>query len=87
MCLWCSKESSYSDGSFEYPQRMFWMRNEKKIDFQSALLTGGLIFPVIIQYPSRNQNILRYDTDKGINDVSINNHTNKKIEFDINLVQ
>ena len=32
MCFGCSKESSQWDGSFEYPQHMFWLRN-KKIDF------------------------------------------------------
>ena len=25
----CSKELSHEDGSFEYPQHMFWLRNEK----------------------------------------------------------
>ena len=25
-----SKEPPHWDGSFEYPQRMFWLRNEKK---------------------------------------------------------
>ena len=29
MCFGCSKEPSHLDGSFEYPQHMFWMRNEK----------------------------------------------------------
>ena len=29
MCFWCSKELSYRDGSFEYPQHMFWLRNKK----------------------------------------------------------
>ena len=28
MCLGCSKELSHWDGSFEYPQHMFWMRNK-----------------------------------------------------------
>ena len=28
----CSKELSHGDGSFEYPQHMFWLRN-KKIKF------------------------------------------------------
>ena len=28
----CSKEPSHRDGSFEYPQHMFWLRN-KKINF------------------------------------------------------
>ena len=27
----CSKEPSHRDGSFEYPQRMFWLRNRKNI--------------------------------------------------------
>ena len=25
----CSKEPSHRDGSFEYPQNMFWLRNKK----------------------------------------------------------
>ena len=41
MCLGCSKEPSHRDGSFEYPQHMFWLRN-KKIIFQKCLLAGGL---------------------------------------------
>ena len=41
MCFVCSKEPSHGDGSFEYPQRMFWLRN-KKINFSYALLSGGL---------------------------------------------
>ena len=34
------------DGSFEYPQHMFWLRN-KKITFSYALLSGGLIIRTI----------------------------------------
>ena len=41
MCFVCSKEPSHGDGSFEYPQHMFWLRN-KKINFSNALLSGGL---------------------------------------------
>ena len=33
MCFGCSKEPSHRDGSFEYPQHMFLLRN-KKINFQ-----------------------------------------------------
>ena len=31
ICFGCSKEPSHWDGSFEYPQHMFWLRNKKKI--------------------------------------------------------
>ena len=37
MCLGCSKESAHRDGSFEYPQHMFWFR-DKKIYFQLCTL-------------------------------------------------
>ena len=37
MCFGCSKEPSHWDGSFEYPQHLFWFRN-KKINFQSRNL-------------------------------------------------
>ena len=33
MCFGYSKEPSHRDGSFEYPQHMFWLRN-KKNNFQ-----------------------------------------------------
>ena len=29
MCFGCSKEPSHRDGSFEYPQYKFWMRNKE----------------------------------------------------------
>ena len=29
ICLGCSKELSHRDGSFEYPQHMFWLRNNR----------------------------------------------------------
>ena len=28
-CFGCSKEPSHRDGSFEYPQHMFWLRIKK----------------------------------------------------------
>ena len=37
MCFVCSKETSIPDGSFEYPQHMFWLRN-KKNNFQVRTL-------------------------------------------------
>ena len=30
MCFGCSKEPSHLDGSFEFPQPMFWLRNKIK---------------------------------------------------------
>ena len=33
ICFWCLKEPYHLDGSFEYPQHMFWLRNKKKIYF------------------------------------------------------
>ena len=42
MCFGCLKELSHCDGSFEYPQCMFWLRN-KKIVFSQPLLSWGLL--------------------------------------------
>ena len=46
MCFGCSKERSYRDGSFEYPQHMFWLRNKKNNfvthSYLGAWLAGGL---------------------------------------------
>ena len=41
ICFGCLNEQSHRDGSFEYPQHMFWLRN-KKIIFSYTLLTKGL---------------------------------------------
>ena len=30
MCFGYSKEPSHRDGSFEYPQHMYWLRSKKK---------------------------------------------------------
>ena len=40
MSFGCSKESSHWDGSFEYPQHMFWLRNKKNY-FQLHTLIWG----------------------------------------------
>ena len=45
MCFGCSKEPSHRDGSFEYPQHMFWLRNKKKKNFSYTLVyecEGGI---------------------------------------------
>ena len=44
ICFECSKEPSHRDGSFEYPQHMFWLRN-KKVNFQLRSLIWG---PVLL---------------------------------------
>ena len=41
----CSKEPSHLDSSFEYPQHLFWLRNEK-IKFSLRFLTGPLVEPL-----------------------------------------
>ena len=40
MCFRCSKEPSHQEGSFEYPQHMFWLRN-KKNNFQLRTFIWG----------------------------------------------
>ena len=40
ICFGCSKESSHEDGSYEYQQHIFWLRN-KKNNFQVRTLTWG----------------------------------------------
>ena len=47
LCYGCSKEPSHKDGSFEYPQHMFWLRN-KKNNFQLHTLILG---PYVIYNP------------------------------------
>ena len=38
ICFGCSKEPSHRDGSFEYPQHMFWLRNKKNNFLVSTLI-------------------------------------------------
>ena len=58
MCFGCSKEPSHRDGSFEYPQHMFWLRN-KKNNFQLHSLIWG---------PELSTN-LSYDTKMTLNEI------------------
>ena len=46
MCFRFSKEPSHRDGSFEYPQHMFWLRNKKKNNFQLLTLIWGPDVPI-----------------------------------------
>ena len=43
MCFGCSKEPFSRDGSFEYPQPIFWLRNMKN-NFQLPTLVWGPVF-------------------------------------------
>ena len=36
----CSKEPSHRDGSFEFPQHMFWLRNKKNNVLLCTLIWG-----------------------------------------------
>ena len=38
ICFGCSKEKSHGDGSFEYPQHMFSLRNKKIIILVCTLI-------------------------------------------------
>ena len=38
ICCGCSKERSQQEGSFEYPQHMFWLRKKKSIFFITILI-------------------------------------------------
>ena len=40
ICFGCSKEPSHQDGSFEYPQHMFWLRNKKNNFYLRTLIWG-----------------------------------------------
>ena len=40
MCFGYSKEPSHQDGSFKYPQHMFWLRNNKN-NFQVRTFIWG----------------------------------------------
>ena len=40
MCFGCSKELSHRDGSFEYPQHMFWLSNKKNNFLLHTLIWG-----------------------------------------------
>ena len=42
ICFGCSKDPPHRDGSFEYPQHMFWLKN-KNFLLWNALLTKGLV--------------------------------------------
>ena len=49
ICFWCSKEPSQRDGSFEYPQHMFWLKKKENDFFWYTLLTKVLQDDFIFQ--------------------------------------
>ena len=64
MCFGCSKEPSHGDGSFEYPQNMFWLRN-KENNFQLHTLMWWpeiekrmniLLFGLLLNVPVNSYN-------------------------------
>ena len=57
MCFGCSKEPSHRDGSFEYPQHMFWLRN-KKNNFQLGTLIWRPAITKILEKEKHNITIL-----------------------------
>ena len=46
-CLGCSKEPSHSDGTFEHPKHMFWLRNKYKL---CTLYASNPILHICIKY-------------------------------------
>ena len=54
MCFGCTKEQSHGDGSFEYPQHMFWLRNKKKMIISFTLLSGGLTKSPFFIFQNKN---------------------------------
>ena len=57
MYFGCSKEPSHWDGSFEYPQHMFWLRIEKNTNQWPSVLSGGLGYA---PYTNQKQKFCRH---------------------------
>ena len=57
ICFGCSKELSHLDGSFEYPQHMFWLRDKKNIFLLHSLIWGPGVLKRTVSYvvgPQKN---------------------------------
>ena len=50
VCFGCSKEPSHRDGSFEYPQHMFWVRNKETIFQLRSLIWSPVIAHSFIKF-------------------------------------
>ena len=64
MCLGCSKEPSHRDGSFEYPQHMFWLRNKKKFQFPTWDRKHKLLFSEFWAFHSLSRINIQIHTNK-----------------------
>ena len=56
MCFGCSKEPSHRDGSFEYPQHMFWLRKKNSVTHfylgaWSGFLSSAFSSANVLRYP------------------------------------
>ena len=58
ICFGCSKEPSDQDGSFEYPQHMFWFRNKKKKICQNGKILGNSIMVGVTHCIDKVSNIV-----------------------------
>ena len=61
MCFGCSKEPSHSDGSFEYPQHMFWMRNK-----ENSFQIRTLIWRAVTSNSHMNIDIIKSTKQAGV---------------------
>ena len=66
MCFVCSKEPSHRDGSFEYPQHMYWLRNKKiNFSFKKGNIWRHFSAAILREYfASRIFTILKYFNSK-----------------------
>ena len=49
MCFGYSKELSHREGSFEYPQHMFWMRNKEKNSNTHSYQKAWYMYAIFLQ--------------------------------------
>ena len=59
MCFGSLKEPSHQDGTFEYPQHMFWLRNKKKM--LRTLIWGPVCDSIICALWGHRLKFLNFD--------------------------
>ena len=57
MCFGCSKEPPHRDGSFEYPQHMFWLGMKNNFLLRSFIWGPGKLSEMLFQIPRNKQAI------------------------------